>query len=203
MLTDKQLWESFLAGDNKSITSLYNRYRNDLFLYGLKIVGDESIVKDAIQDVFIKIIEKRQKLLIGDYIRLYLLKSIRNRLLDMTRSVSRKKRIFGDSYYVTEENNFSSVEDKIIQDESRIQVRKELKKVLNSLNSKQQEIIYLRYTQGLSYEEISELFEIDKASARTLLYRTIKIVRDRLENKSLFLLIITLPVFSFCNSLKK
>jgi len=190
---NKKPWELFLDGENKSITDLYNRYKDDLYLYGLKIIGDESLVKDAIQDVFIKMFNNRKKLLIGNSIRLYLLKSLRNKLFDVTRSLSVQNKKLQCFYNdKTEDKEISaSVENEIIQEESRFQTQKKIKIIINSLSSKQKEIIFLKYTQDLSYDEISKILEIDKASVRTLLYRTLKVVKKRLD-----VVYITFPIFT-------
>jgi RNA polymerase sigma factor (sigma-70 family) len=68
---------------------------------------------------------------------------------------------------------------------------KNIKKILSSsiakLPNRQKEIIYLKYTEGFNYDEIAELLNIDKASARTLLYRSLKTIKEQLANKVLLL----------------
>jgi len=188
ILSDTELWKNFLEGDDRCISIVYKRYVNDLFSYGLKIVNDESLVKDCIQDVFINLIDSRRKLLIGARIHIYLFKSLRNRLLDEIRSVSRKHKIL-DSKNISKESTVSdSAEGEMIWKEERLLVQEEIRKAVNSLTGKQKEIIYLKYTKGLSYDEIALLLEIDKASARTLLYRTLKTIKEKLKQKALILI---------------
>ncbi len=185
-LADIDIWERFLSGDDKAFISIYNRYVNGLYSYGLKIFGDEDLVKDCIQEVFIHLIENRRKLLISPNIHLYLFKSLRNKLLDELRSSARKQEILAEKGIVDDEH-FSSAEKLIIQDETQQQVRQRLTKVLNELSDKQREIIYLKYTECLSYDEISDMLGIDKASARTLLYRTLKSLKETINKKGIFL----------------
>ncbi len=193
IVSDTELWEKFLAGDDICISIVYKRYVNDLFTYGLKIVNDESLVKDCIQDVFINLIDNRRKLVVGARIHIYLFKSLRNRLVDEIRSVSRKHEIL-HSKNISKENTVSdSVEGELIRDEERLLVQEEIRKVLNNLTGKQREIIYLKYTKGLSYDEIALLLEIDKASARTLLYRTLKTLKKELDKKALILIVFFNP----------
>jgi RNA polymerase sigma-70 factor (ECF subfamily) len=45
---------------------------------------------------------------------------------------------------------------------------------LERLSSRQKEIIYLKYYQNLSYEEVSEIMNINYQVARNLLYQAIK-----------------------------
>lgn len=188
ILSDQELWEKFIAGDDKSITTVYKRYANDLFTYGLKIINDESLVKDCIQDIFLKLISSHRKLIIGSNIHIYLFKSLRNRLLDEIRSRTKKDEI-RRLLNVSKDNTFTdSIEKQIILDEERLLIHHEIKNALNDLTGKQKEIIYLKYTKGLSYDEIALLLQIDKASARTLLYRTLKAVKEKLNKDILILL---------------
>ena len=191
ILSDEDLWKRFLAGDDKSITIVYERYINDLYAYGMKITNNESLVKDCVQDVFINLIDQRRNLLIGSHIHIYLFRSLRNKLLDEIRSSSRKHEILNSNNVFRENLINDSIERVIIQEEERSGIRKELNNILNGLTNKQREIIYLKYTECLSYDEISVLLDIDKASARTLLYRTLRIIKANLNKKGLVLFFIS------------
>ena len=52
-------------------------------------------------------------------------------------------------------------------------MQKQLKKMLDSLTDRQREAVYLRYTQGLSYEEIGKLMGIQPKAAQKLVYAVI------------------------------
>ena len=56
-------------------------------------------------------------------------------------------------------------------------MQKQLKKMLDSLTDRQREAVYLRYTQGLSYEEIGKLMGIQPKAAQKLVYRAIEQMR--------------------------
>ena len=56
-------------------------------------------------------------------------------------------------------------------------MQKQLKKMLDSLTDRQRESVYLRYTQGLSYEEIGKLMGIQPKAAQKLVYRAIEQMR--------------------------
>ena len=183
------LWINFKKGESNSLPLLYKEYVDELYSYGMKIHGDHYLVKDCIQDVFIQLIEKRKFLTITPYIHTYLFKSLRNKLLEELRSKNRKHNI------ITQLAEFETVyekhiEQKIIEAEEDNSIRKRIRKMIEKLSDRQKEIIYLKYTEGLSYDEIAEMLQIDKASARTLLYRTLKTLKELLSNKSLILMIL-------------
>ena len=54
-----------------------------------------------------------------------------------------------------------------------------LQEMLNALTPRQREAIYLRYTQGLSYEEVGRVMGIQPTAAQKLVYRAIEEMRNR------------------------
>jgi RNA polymerase sigma factor (sigma-70 family) len=191
----KDLWRKFLAGDDDAFQKLYHLYVHKLYSYGLKIHGDENLVKDCIQEVFIQLIGKREKLIFSDTTELYLFKSLRNKLLEELRSKNRH----GDlvrSIRSEDADYEISIEQSTINSEEEQYVRTVMAEALDKLSPYQKEVIFLRYSQGLNYEKIAELLEIDIASARTMIYRSLKKVKESIGKK--------IPImFFFLNSFRK
>ena len=52
---EKMLWEKLLAGDEDACTYIYRKYIEELFSYGMRFTSDRELVKDCIQDLFVKI----------------------------------------------------------------------------------------------------------------------------------------------------
>jgi len=177
--SNNDLWVKFLAGDNEAISTLYKEFAHDLYSYGRRLTKDEHLVKDCIQEVFIQIIDKRRKLILTMNIHIYLFKSLRNKILEVLRSENRKQSIV---YQIAaDENNLGrNAEQFMIDLEDEKDTRKIISNAISNLPNRQGEIIYLKYTEGLNYDEIAQLLQIDKASARTLLYRSLKSIKDQM-----------------------
>lgn len=188
------LWYRFKSGDDNALSELYNRYVHQLYSYGLKIHGDEFLVKDCIQDVFIQLIAKRKKLIASETMTVYLFKSLRNKLLEEMRSKNRRSDIVR---YITLDNATLeiSAEQKIVQSEEEHSQTRIMNAALNTLSDYQKEAIYLKYSQGLEYAKIAELLGIDISSARTLIYRSLKKVKDEISSKTQLLLLILRTIF--------
>ena len=188
------LWYRFKSGDDNALSELYNRYVHQLYSYGLKIHGDEFLVKDCIQDVFIHLIAKRKKLIASETMTVYLFKSLRNKLLEEMRSKNRRSDIVR---YITLDNATLeiSAEQKIVQSEEEHSQTRIMNAALNTLSDYQKEAIYLKYSQGLEYAKIAELLGIDISSARTLIYRSLKKVKDEISSKTQLLLLILRTIF--------
>lgn len=180
VLSDSELWRNYQAGDSDILTFIYKKYANDLFDYGLKITNNEQLVQDCIQEIFIHLIKKKRTLLITSSIRNYLYKSLRNKIIEEHRHENKNQKL-KQAVASEDEPLLFDMEHEIIQKEEDIRMEKCLEEAVKDLSGKQKEVIYLKFTKGLSYEEIAFLFDIDIASARTLLYRTLKTIRGKLE----------------------
>ena len=192
------LWNNFRKGDKDAINDLYRKYSHKLYSYGIKISSEDELVKDCIQEVFIQLIEKSKSINITSGFQVYLFKSFRNKLFEELRKDKRNKHILTFLPIETEQCE-KSHEQMIVDSEEQIVIRRKLTSIINELSGHQQEIIYLKYTEGFSYEEISKMLSINIASARKLIYRTIKMIKEKLGTGSLFLFIILLKI----NPLKK
>jgi len=185
-LEDNELWTKFRKGDNEAFSRIYSENSPKLYRYGLKITSNHSIVEDAIQDLFSDMVRNRENLGDTDHIQFYLIKSFKRRL---QRELRKERRYSSGS----EEKDYAfgitySIEQSIILEESSNQKIYLLHKALNDLTPRQKEAIYLKFTQGLEYEQIAEIMEMGVEGSRNLIYRAVKSLKDSLqENKSLFI----------------
>lgn len=53
-------WDKIQQGDEEAFRQLYEQYADLLYGYGMKIAGDETLVTEAIQSLFVYIFEKEK-----------------------------------------------------------------------------------------------------------------------------------------------
>ncbi len=177
---EPQLWLSFKNSDEIAFSSIFYTYYNDLYKYGLKIINDEDLVKDAIQELLITLWNSREKLADVTYIRYYLLKSLRRSLL---RTLEKQKKGFLEMRLFTSHEpdiTFSS-EEAIILDESTKEKGSYLTNLLNSLPKRQKEAIYLKFYCELEFEEVAQIMGLNYQSVVNHIHRAFKELR---QNKS-------------------
>ncbi|MCC5928751.1 MAG: sigma-70 family RNA polymerase sigma factor [Cyclobacteriaceae bacterium] len=151
---------------------LYKGMYKKLLSYGIKICPDDEVVRDCIHEIFLDIWTNRQKYENLKNIEIYLLKVVRNRLIDHYRSI--RKFLDHDIQkleYAGSENripvNFSiSQEDIIIQDEDQQHLTQKIANLLNQLTDRQREIIFLKFYNGLNDKQISEITGLQNQSVR-------------------------------------
>ena len=167
------LWRRFLTGDSDAFDTLMSTHYRSLFQYGSKFSRDREFVKDSIQDLFLKLWEKRENLDSDAQVKPYMMASLR-RL--MHRSITSKSWVGNEPLEDTEasfEIEFS-VEHKYIENES-ISVRTEqLRHYLDELPKRQKEVVYLKYFQEMDRNQISEVMDITPQTVSNLLQIAIK-----------------------------
>lgn len=149
-----------------------------LLNYGFKFVKDEAFVKDCIQEVFIDLWHSRQRVAEPTHVRAYLLVSLRRKIARNRRSL----RLGGDSPALSEEYTFSiefSPEWWMIKEETLARKAQMISEMLNALPPRQREVIYLKYYQDLSREEISAMLNITPQTVSNLLQMAYSQLRKR------------------------
>jgi len=177
-LADKEIWAKFKNGDNEALSLIYAENSKKLYLYGLKLTANHSIIEDSIQDLFCDLVRNRRKLGDTNSIQFYLIKSFKRKLQRQLQKEKRYNLKDNDEEYVFEITY--SIEHDIILEEKSNQKVKSLHKALNVLTPRQKEAVYLKFTEGLEYEEISEMMDMSIESCRNLIYRAIKSLKDSL-----------------------
>lgn len=169
------LWSRFLKGDNQVLSLIYLHHSNALFDYGCRFTIDKDLVKDCIQEVFCTLIRTRKNLSETNNVRLYLLKSLKRRIIRDTKSASNESRLLNDQDYSFDLHWSENLDDQLneLDDEKRQLIAE----AMQSLTDRQKEAIYLRFNRGLEYEEISSLLSLNYQSSRALIHRAVEKLR--------------------------
>lgn len=170
---DRVLWQDFLAGEVRAFEKLMSDNFRLLFRYGSKFSKDRELVKDSIQDLFLVLWEKRDNLNPDAAVKPYLMASLR-RL--MHRQVSSRTWVGGDA--LQEEDDYFeiefSVEDDYIRNEATHSRTHHLQQLINALPRRQKEVVYLKFFQELSREQIAEVMGVSPQTVSNLLQIAIR-----------------------------
>lgn len=169
------LFEKFISGDTYAFTQIYNSYFDNLSAYGMGLGCDKEDLKDAMQDVFSKLYLDKEKLTNIRQIHFYLLRSLKNHIINILKSKHKLTKL--DDYNINFHTNINILDNIIIEEEREI-IKKRIEEYLNCLTNRQREVVFLRFIEGLEYEEISQLLNIAPTSVRNQVALAIKKIRD-------------------------
>ncbi|MGC3946142.1 MAG: sigma-70 family RNA polymerase sigma factor [Chryseolinea sp.] len=172
-----RLWGAFKNGDWDAYTSLYHAYFRLLNNYGYKFTRDVNLIEDVIHDLFVNLWANRENLGNPLSVKNYLYKSVRNMLFRKIRNQQRFSDLSETDEYVPFEVSF---DQQLILNEDQKRIQDTLTSVLSQLPPRQREIIYLRFYDGLSYEEIADIMGINVSSTYKLLYKALESLQQSL-----------------------
>lgn len=177
----EDVWSRFQSGEPGAFAVLYNLHIDKLYSYGTKLCKNEQTVKDALQELFLELFLKRNKIKISpENLRFYLLLALKRTLI---KKIKADRRI---TYSFNENVDFEpeySIEFQIMEKEREKEISRKVINALNQLPAKQKEAVYLRFNESLAYEEIAVILKITVESIRKQVYRALKTVREGIGNE--------------------
>lgn len=163
------LLAAYRQGDQNAFMSLYDMYAEMLLNYGLCITSDKELVKDCVQDVFIKLISKSQDLQVTK-VTSYLLISLRNRLLDEFRRKNYMTETAVEDIRISS-TTVEDVENSYILDESSLNNVRKVQILMDELTPRQRQVFTLYYIEQRKYEDICDIMQMNYHSVRNLVHR--------------------------------
>lgn len=175
MERDIILWDQLREGKKIALQAIYEQEFEYLFNYGRKVFSKTELVEDAIHDLFVELWQRHASLGPNNSIRKYLTVSLRRKIIATLKKESKTEstETFDQIPFDTE----LSIEEILISKELNEEQALRLKAAFEKLTDKQKEILYLRFYQGLDYEQIAEVLDMKYQSLRNAVSRAIKNLR--------------------------
>ncbi|GAB2515232.1 RNA polymerase sigma factor [Spirosoma aerophilum] len=182
-----ELWHKAQAGDKAAFCQLAEKQYRSLFAYATNFTDDRDFIKDSIQEIFIRIWEKRTTTTI-QYVSIYLFKSLRNQLLQEFRR-SKPERSSLNSLEVSDLSDWQTIETEIEQSEADSESQYKVRQAINTLPKRQQEVVFLKFYNGLENDQIAALMDINRQSVANLLYKALGTLKSQMAFYQFWLLV--------------
>lgn len=150
-------------------------YQDKLFRFALGILSNKEEAKDVVQDIILKLWERKDSINKIESVEAWMMKSIRNRCIDLIRSKGRNTEDIEKADQI--DCNAYHPGDLAESNDLAIHVRS----VINQLPKSYKHVILLRDIEGYSYEEISEILELSLSQVKVTIHRARKKVKEGLE----------------------
>ena len=178
-MADTDIWSSYRNGNEASFRALYDHYYAGLLGYGCRFTKDHQAIEESIQDLFLKLWRNRASIGPAPSVKFYLYKSFR-------RVLARKLRNLPETVAMPEQEdplhfNFEIGQDEVLMQKEHIaELKRQLQAAMATMTDRQREVIYLKYYEDLSYEEISDVLSITPKATYKLVYRALDHLRDHM-----------------------
>jgi RNA polymerase sigma factor (sigma-70 family) len=171
-VSDIDLWQATAQGDREAFGILFRRHYALLYQYGSRICSDSATLEDCIQELFVELWQKKSTQPVQS-VKAYLMQALKFKLYKSFRNNKPTQ----DVEEINHEPFVMGHDDFLIHGQENEEKTKQIIEALDKLPSRQKEVIYLKIYKGLSYEEVSQVMEINYQVVRNLLCQALKTFR--------------------------
>ncbi|WGQ12374.1 RNA polymerase sigma-70 factor [Pedobacter gandavensis] len=172
-LEDKELLTKLKEGDELAFVKIYNQYRNKVYNYAYQLSKSTDTAEEIVQEVFIRIWQKREQINTDFSFQGYIKKITLNHVLNHLKKIAREKALQEEVFLHIAENR-NRTEDKLLEKE----LRKIYEEAVAQLPAQKKLIYQMVRTEELSHEEIAIKLSISKNTVKNHMVEASKFVRD-------------------------
>ncbi len=185
-VNDRDLVASAVTGLEGGFEELVRRYQRPISAYVYRMVGDYETALDLTQEIFIKIYNSLSRYRPEFKFSTWIYKIAHNAAIDHLRRSSGRERSLvsgneADSYELPIESEGLTPEQQTEREERRV----EIEQVVRSLPTAYRELIVLRHSQDLTYEEIVEVTGLPLGTVKNRLFRARDLMRQQFLNRGI------------------
>ena len=173
---------AYVGGNTKAFESLYSRHKRALYQYLLNSCGNDALAHELYQDIWLRVVNRRNSYSADAPFNAWLYRIARNRLIDHHRqhSASDNRHLYMD------EQNFpiaTLVNQPLSPDEiaSLTQRADVLTTAIQKLPPAQREAILLRHIAGMTVNEVAEFVNEGAETVKSRLRYAVAKIRSQLQ----------------------
>ena len=173
---DPELLAACRGGDRDAFHALFEMYRDKVYSIALRYSGNHAAAMDLTQDVFVKLFSQVAHFRGDSSFETWLYRLVVNRCLDQKRKLRRIVPLLGEAI-----RRFH-VKERVTGDLIRSETRRSVQAAIARLSPELRMTVVLRYTQGLSYEEMADAMNCSTGTVASRLNRAHKQLARRLAH---------------------
>lgn len=167
MSSDEELMAEVARGGVQALAGLFERHRQGIFGFCYRLLGESSAAEDAVQDVFLRIYDRRKTFRPGAKFLPWLYAIARNLCMDRLKSARHRE--------VPMSQIEMEVPDGVTHGQSEASDHPELagavRDAVNTLSDEMRMTVILREYQGLNYREIATVMGCSEEAVRVRMHR--------------------------------
>lgn len=173
---EQSLVKSIRDGNEEAFEKMFFEFYAPLCRFSKGYVGTVESARDVVQEVFIKIWSKREKLHIHTSVKAYLFQAVRNHSLNELEKRNRYQTF--EEEYIKE----AEVESTPDSDENSKELTKVIWQIVEEMPEKRKAVFTLYREHGLSYKEVASVLGITRKTVENQMGRALNFIRERIED---------------------
>jgi RNA polymerase sigma-70 factor, ECF subfamily len=185
-IADGELVKTAIDGREASFEELVRRYQRPIAAYIYRMVGDYDAALDLTQEVFIKVYNSLARYRSEFKFSTWIYKIAHNAAIDHLRRYAVRGQAVTSGFDT--ERRDTPVEGRRLtpeQESERKERRSEVEMVVEMLPRAYRELIVLRHSHDLSYDEIAEVTGLPLGTVKNRLFRAREAMRDLLIKRGI------------------
>ena len=178
--SDSELAQKIRNSEKAAYQELFERYAPRIYQFSVSYLKNSPDAEELVQEVFLKIWEKRETLDQSKNIKAYIFKIAVNTIYDFIRRENIENS-FNDFARENFEKDSNPTWHAIIFEEMMTR----LTHLVSRLPEQQRNVFYLSKDEGLSNDEIAEKLNLSKRTVENHLYRAVSFLKEHFKNDSL------------------
>jgi len=174
---ERAVIEACQKGDYDAFGSLFESYKDRVYSIALRFSGDRATALDIAQETFLKLFSSIKDFRGESSFDSWLYRLVVNSCLDQQR---RGRRFV--PFFAGLADFFRTPNESVLQDLLRAEMQDQVQRVISGLPADLRIAVVLRYTEGLSYDEIAEIVACPSGTVASRLNRAHKILERRLAS---------------------
>ena len=190
--TYKKILERFIRGDEAAFERIYYDYSKKLYHFGLGLLKDPNLASEMVQEVFVTLWEKKERINPDLNFENYLLTMAHNSIRQVFRKRSIEQRV--------KNNLMHELPDAIENTENSVvynDLHNKAKTSIEKMPSKRKLVYKLSRQEGMSAKEISEKLGISKRTVEGHLAEALKFLKAEIAKYSVLALMISVASLNF------
>lgn len=183
-VAEQELIEEYLLQENDEIfKEIYNRYKDVIFTYVKRFLcySSDDIILDLVDEIFIKVYLKLPHLKDSRYFKNWIYRIAHNLCVDYIKS-KKHEILDGNDFLNQTEDKRVNIEGDYIDNE----MTEYLLNAINDFSSEVRSIIILKFFQGLTFNEISEILKIPIRTLKYKLRQALLKLGEKLKKEGLY-----------------
>jgi len=174
--TEKNILSLLVEGKQEAYKYLYNNYYTQLCTYAYKILDDNDLAEEFVQEVIFKIWENRESLDGINSLKSYLYRSVHNRILNYFKHENVKKKYVSENEYLLG-NHIANARNF----EMETEINSKLELLLHELPEKTQQVIKLKYIEGKKHKEIKHELQMAERTIGMHVSKAISFFKEKMD----------------------
>jgi RNA polymerase sigma-70 factor (family 1) len=170
------LVNQMIQGDFKAFGMLYEKYFDNLLLFTIKMVKVRAEAEEIVQNLFIKIWLRREKIDEAQNFKSYIYRIAINDVYNYT-----KKKAVERAYSEHVKHNLSDLEHKTLNDIYYSDLVLQIGNLVQQMPPQRRQVFQMNKEQGLSNDEISLVLNISKRTVENHMYRAISFLKQHIK----------------------